>query len=551
MIVTPENEKEKEDGPSIPSLDDAPDMRVTQEEEEEGDDSEDRPDGSDSDSDSESYHSDSSDTDEERQAGRWERYFGSRVVDCTNTARNDAQESDDESEEEEEEDGEQRADEDYALWSRDMLVGGSIAASSAARQSLARAILENRRVHDPDAVMAAGQAREHDANAARREVRPSRRFVRRLMEAARPPEPPAPVERAPVPFGPEYDPDGPVWTHMDERHADIYDAARQWEFGFHDFPDVFRTFGGSVSFVLSLLPAVLAVCFMLETYPGLVTVQIVTFLMAFSFLISRAPVSLKTLYIWVKYQMTVGFLALRQFYYLRDWRARLHYPNNVDDPQGMLVSICIGRFFTISGMLLCGAIVLMYASFDYVEFMWRVASLFADWEVDLIRAISPTYFQELWLYIPTAFRHIIAWSMWGKWLLATYYLLSYYTSFIIRASSYTTVKFVRAVEYHHGGDLRSHAFRNQDLLEEACPVELRFTRRILGIFPIMSQTKTASATMIMELTSHKFLNGAVKLPDTADRINRAMKGIGYINLDASDVFRNHDLAEISRLTAIS
>lgn len=67
----------------------------------------------------------------------------------------------------------------------------------------------------------------------------------------------------------------------------------------------------------------------------------------------------------------------------------------------------------------------------------------------------------------------------------------------------------------------------------------------------MSQERIASATMISELTAHKFLNGAVELPDTADRINRAMKAIGYINLDATDVFQNSDPAEISRLVAIS
>jgi len=230
------------------------------------------------------------------------------------------------------------------------------------------------------------------------------------------------------------------------------------------------------------------------------------------------------------------------------WELVTH--NAIDDPVGTPIWVNIFLFWATAFVSLCGTVLMLLILHDYVSFVVKAASLLAHWEERIIVWLAPSTVYWLWSLVPLTLRHILAWLTWAKYLYITVIVLRYYTTFFMRATSITTVSFVDVLPCVVE-DSRPFTFRNQDLLIGSCPVMLSFERRVFGIIPIMYETRAASATMIMELTAHKFLNGAVELPDTADRINRAMKAIGYINLDATDVFRNHDMAEISRLTAIS
>jgi len=362
------------------------------------------------------------------------------------------------------------------------------------------------------------------------------------------PPPPPPPPAAPVPPPPPYN--GVRWWDLPGRYPAIQAEVEGWEFSFHDFPVLYRTYGGMSTLALSILPLIVAAAFALETYPTFLTISMVLGLTIASFVLFYSSFKLGDFLRSIGRYIVSTWPAARRFFQNRDLH-EIYVHNAADDPQGSPVYLIFLGFFVYSFVLLGGGLLLLWVFFDYLRFVVAAASFLAHWEERFLLWASPSTVWFIWNTIPTPVRHLLAWFTWAKYLYLTVIVLRYYTNFFIRATSITTINYEDSVPCANEGDIRAHTFRNQDLLVNSCPVRLRFVRRVLGVLPIMTEYRVASATMIMELTAHKFLNGAVELPDTADRINRAMKAIGYINLDATDVFANHDMAEISRLVAIS
>lgn len=412
-------------------------------------------------------------------------------------------------------------------------------------EQFVRAITTVRRRHDPDAVVEAAVAPVRRNAPAEVRLRP--------RERPREPDPPpapdaAPPEEPPGPFGP----DGPDadWWNNGEPYDHIHEQVQGWDFSFHDFPIMYRNFGSTVSTFFAALPLLLSFCIMLEWYPSLISMQIVMALVVSSYVIFYAPFTHTNLH-RVLISCSRGTLGA-----FRAWRGGqgltdIYVHNIVDDPFGKPIIIYFLLAAAIFGGGLAGSGVVLYAVFDYCRFIWNVAGVLTHWEEMLVDWYFPWYVEWVSSHTPAALKHMFAWLMWAKYIYITVLALRYYTNFFMRATSVTTITFVDCEPSEPRHDLRQFTFRNQDLQIDSCPVRLSFVRRIFGLIPIMSTTRVASATMIMELTAHKFLNGSVDLPDTQDRINRAMTAIGYINLDATDVFQNKDLAEISRLVAVS
>jgi hypothetical protein len=113
----------------------------------------------------------------------------------------------------------------------------------------------------------------------------------------------------------------------------------------------------------------------------------------------------------------------------------------------------------------------------------------------------------------------------------------------------TRVRF-RGFELEHDPhDARAWTFRNQELEGAAMPIRIELSRSLFYFLTVFREERVISASMLMELVSHKFCNGTSSLVDTYERIDRAFKTTGYLNIRQDDIFLSRDSAECARIIA--
>lgn len=337
------------------------------------------------------------------------------------------------------------------------------------------------------------------------------------------------------------------WTYNEP----LAEQVRRWEFSFHDFFTLFRWSGKQMVSILSLVPLITILAIMLLWYPNLETLAAIVLVLGFSVSIRFLPSihPLITMCVEIVRSAVDSLEEIRRNgFYLLFSRARRLFLGVPCDYPNFLYLILASCFLSLVALLLS---LLFFVFWKYISYTLVLADFILTWEVWMWKHILPSNFWQYWLSLPEDLRHLIAWISWFKYLGVTYWILYYYADLFLRSTSVTSVYFKHYVEERVAGDKRQHTFRNQDLLAKSCPFVVGITRRtFFGLIPLMREDRRVSATMIMELTAHKFLNGSVELPDTIDRINRAMQGIGYLDIDAYDIFGNCDTAEASRILSI-
>ncbi len=344
-------------------------------------------------------------------------------------------------------------------------------------------------------------------------------------------------------------PDDGRWWNKPE-HESLAKHIASWTFSFHDFPAMWRDSQTKWAHALAFLPLIAALAVMLIWYPTLSSLWAVVLILLVSIAMTEAPLRPSVWSEFVVSTMKSGWAAFKDSRNTSIWSNAPRYwfgdVSSLHSNWAYMLVASVSLFLILSFSCL-----VVWVIYEYIIVIVAFANLMVNWEERLYEHIFPSFIWDLWYSIPPHARHFISWISWFKYLFLTWISGKFYARYIILSTSITTISFVCFEHEIHGHDKRQHTFRNQDLNDDACPFTLSFVRRIFGLIPIMSQTRVGSATMIMELTAHKFLNGSVELPDTTDRINRAMRGIGYLDIDATDVFRNRDQAEIARLVAIS
>lgn len=363
---------------------------------------------------------------------------------------------------------------------------------------------------------------------------------------------PAPPRPAAKPATPEPPPEKEWWDCPE--YEDLAKSMRGWHFSFHDFPVIWRNERSRVVFLFSFLPFLVVLGLVLLWYPNLETLSACVILFGTSLVIRHFPSLVPAYQLfsgtlvsfvdacvdWHKDSFRLSSLFRKtSFFFLghRTERPLWHYLA-IFEVLTIVVSFCI--------------LMVAYILFRYFEVFFLLANVAVTYESYVWHWILPSNFWYYWDIIPIDVRHILAWTSWVKYLVATYFLLSHYAAVFLKSTSITSVTFVEFVHERSAVDKRQLTFRNQDLLAKSCPFKVAFSRHtVFGLVPLLYEEREASACMVMELTAHKFLNGSVELTDTVDRINRAMQGIGYLDIDAQSVFRNVDAAEASRLIAVS
>lgn len=363
---------------------------------------------------------------------------------------------------------------------------------------------------------------------------------------------PAPLKPAAKPASPDPPPEKEWWECPE--NEELADNMRGWHFSFHDFPVLWRNERSRIVFLFSFLPFLVVLGLVLLWYPNFETLSACVILFGTSLVIRHFPSLVPAVQLFSG--TLVAFVDACSDWYKDSFRFSSLFRNVSFFFLGHRTARPLWQYlaiFEVLGVLLSFCLLMVaYILFRYCEIFYILANVALTYESYVWHWVLPSSFWYYWEVIPVDVRHILAWTSWAKYLLATYFLMSHYAAVFLKSTSITSVTFIEFVHERSATDKRQLTFRNQDLLSKSCPFKVSFSRHTLfGLVPLLYEEREASACMVMELTAHKFLNGSVELTDTVDRINRAMQGIGYLDIDAQSVFRNVDAAEASRIIAVS
>lgn len=381
-----------------------------------------------------------------------------------------------------------------------------------------------------------------------------------VQEEVRPPAPPPPPPPAAL---------TDWWTHPD--NVSMADWARGWEFAWHENLAAFLTVRGFVNLVSILTSFIVA----LLIAPGFFLVlrgMLLSFIFLTAFRILQLFIQRHGVYYWgvlfrtwtdsLKKAFQLSFAHYRPFVFFVRPQVNIdffgvQYPNATESWIGAiylsinLLLLCLASFFSSS---------FLYFQLAAISDIWSgswsgcyaVVSSLLRWVFLTLRLCAPAV--HSWIspfvsgaattvvagYIATgAALIVISWWFLGLWQVG----MLAYQSMVLRRAKFLRFKASRLTQ-----DQRAFTFRNQTLEDQECPFVVLVSYEIFG-FVIESFETDVSASLMAELTSHKYNRPGSNLDDTKERIYRACATTGSMNIDRYGFFQNIDLAgETARLS---
>ena len=335
--------------------------------------------------------------------------------------------------------------------------------------------------------------------------------------------------------------------HIDENNAILRGLLPNWGFEYHDAPAFSRSFFTESARMFSYVVFVASLFMMVVTSPSFIPLMSMVILVTqvAVYMASQGALSLQWRMLRRSHTSFVDTVSDIYQYGLfhEEIRDYLGYSKRMANWASMIVG---SGLVILTGLFLAGVV---EGTLFYFHTVMVIANLFHAAETTLLNAFVPLPLLT-WAYgLPPTVHNMFMWAMWLKYV----YLLA--RSFVrgvtdlALATRKTHVSFVGFEIERSPFEARSWTFRNQDLNTASCPIRIELKRTIFYWFVLDRVERVMSATMMMELCCHKYVNGTADLTDTRERIDRAFRTTGYLNIPADDVFAVEDTAEVSRIIA--
>lgn len=342
------------------------------------------------------------------------------------------------------------------------------------------------------------------------------------------------------------DPDPGAWW-IDDHNDLLRGNLPTWDFSYHDAPTQNRGWYQTLALWASFIPLLGVMGLTVISSPGLLSFTLLFAILCASAAMRATEVEAKRMAQICLESLRAAWGSTRDCYTAGPWvrtdrryfGCPKSYPNWLGACMGLFTVVLFTSIST--GVLVCAAF--------YIYVLFKAASLIFWLENAIYLHVLPNWFWTLAAQCPRALVDLFLWLSWAKYLYMTFEGCRHSLTYLALCTRMTRIRF-RGFELEHDPeDARAWTFRNQELEGAAMPIRIELSRSMFYFLMTFREERVVSASMLMELTSHKFCNGTSSLSDTFERIDRAFKTTGYLNIRQDDIFLSRDSAECARIIA--